>query len=108
MGFSYRGNTRKKGKSGWFNYSASSKGYHASYSQKITKNSMVNVGKHGVRATINFGNGLRWTGYRKHTDLAKGPQDETTFFEMFMFLVYFVLGLTALTAAVVIGVVLTR
>jgi hypothetical protein len=66
MGLSYRGNTRKNGKSEWFNYSASSRGLHGSYTQKLSKNITVNVNKYGSRATVNLGNGIRWTSYRKH------------------------------------------
>lgn len=66
MGLSWRHNTRKGGNKSWLNFSASSRGLHASASVKPSKNTTLNFGKHGTRATINLGNGLRWTGYGKH------------------------------------------
>lgn len=63
MGFSVR--RRTKGKSSWFNFSASkSRGMHASYSQKLG-NLTLNFSKRGRRATYNFGNGIRYTSYQK-------------------------------------------
>ena len=59
MGLSARGRT--KGKSSWINYSASSKGAHGSFSTKLSKNVTANISKNGVRGTINFGNGIRYT-----------------------------------------------
>jgi hypothetical protein len=59
MGLSARGRT--KGKSSWINYSASSKGLHGSVSAKLSKNITANISKNGVRGTINFGNGIRYT-----------------------------------------------
>lgn len=65
MGFSVRGRT--KGKSSWFNYSASKRGLHGSYSQKLGKDLTLNFSKRGNRVTYNFGNGIRWTATGKKT-----------------------------------------
>lgn len=59
MGFQLR--KRTKGKNAWFNFSASrSRGIRGSASIKLDKNWTLNFGRHGVRTTINFGNGLRY------------------------------------------------
>lgn len=59
MGLNVR--NRTKGKNSWINYSASSKGLHGSISTKLSKNITANISKKGVRGTINFGNGIRYT-----------------------------------------------
>ena len=65
MGFSVR--RRTKGKSSWFNFSASkTRGVHASYSQSFG-NLTLNFSKRGRRATYNFGNGIRYTSYKKNS-----------------------------------------
>lgn len=77
MGFSYRGNSKKKGSSAWFNWSASGKrGLHGSASVKLSKDTTINVSKHGTRVTYNFGNGFRWTGYRKREPQKVNPRIE--------------------------------
>lgn len=59
MGFQLR--RRTKGKNAWFNFSASrSRGVRGSASVKLDENWTLNFGRHGVRTTINFGNGLRY------------------------------------------------
>lgn len=85
MGLSFRGNTRKNGKSGWFNYSASSRGLHGSYTQKLSKNITVNIGKYGSRATINLGNGLRWTSYRKYKSVTT---EDVTIWQLCKYILY--------------------
>ena len=60
MGFSVRGRT--SGSKSWLNYSASKRnGVGISGSTKFGKNITLNLGKRGVRATVNFGNGIRYT-----------------------------------------------
>ena len=64
MGFSFRKRTR--GKKSWLNFSGSSRGLRSSISFKLG-NATINLSKHGRRGTINFGNGIRYTSYKKNT-----------------------------------------
>lgn len=66
MGMQYR--KRTKGKSAWFNVSASSRnGVNGSVSFKPSKNITVNSGNkiRPGRVTINFGNGFKYVFYGK-------------------------------------------
>lgn len=64
MGLQFR--KRTKGKNSWFNISSSKKnGLSASLSVKVAKGVTMNFGGKGNRrATINFGNGVRYVKYR--------------------------------------------
>lgn len=64
MGLQFR--KRTKGKNGWLNISHSKKnGLSASLSVKLDKNLTLNFGGKGNRrATVNFGNGVRYVKYR--------------------------------------------
>lgn len=64
MGLQFR--KRTKGKNSWLNISSSKKnGLSASLSVKLDKNLTLNFGGKGNRrATINFGNGIRYVKYR--------------------------------------------
>ena len=96
MGLSYRGNTKKKGNNLWVNYSASSRGLHGSVSYKPSKAVTLNHGKHGNRVTINLGNGLRWTSYRKRE--RKETEDYTIgqLLKYILYIIGFVFGLFVL------------
>ena len=53
---------RTNGFGSWINYSASKKGgARASVSTKLSKNVTANLSKDGVKATVNLGNGFRYT-----------------------------------------------
>lgn len=72
MGLSFRGRT--KGKDGWVNYSASSKGLSGSVSTKLDKNVTLNFKpSRGLRLTVNFGNGVRWISSTKKNKEPKSP-----------------------------------
>lgn len=72
MGLSFRGRT--KGKDGWVNYSASSKGLSGSVSTKISKDVTLNYKpSRGLRLTVNFGNGVRWISSTKKNKELKRP-----------------------------------
>lgn len=64
MGLQFR--KRTKGKDSWINFSHSKKnGFSASLSVKVAKGVTMNFGGKGNRrATVNFGNGLRYVKYR--------------------------------------------
>lgn len=64
MGLQFR--KRTKGKNSWLNFSHSKKnGFSASLSVKVAKGVTMNFGGKGNRrATVNFGNGLRYVKYR--------------------------------------------
>ena len=64
MGLRFKGRT--EGKDAWINYSASSKGLHASTSVKFGDDITVNIGKNGTRTTFNLGGGLSYVADRPH------------------------------------------
>lgn len=65
MGLQFR--KRTKGKDSWLNFSHSKKnGFSASLSVKVAKGVTMNFGGKGNRrATVNFGNGVRYVKYRE-------------------------------------------
>lgn len=77
MGLSFRGKT--KGKKSWLNYSFSRKrGFNSSISFKLGKNLTINLGKHGTRTTMNFGNGFVYRGYNKNKKKKPKTQKQPT------------------------------
>lgn len=90
MGFSFRGRT--KGNTGWINYSVSKNGPRASVSTKFGKATTVNFSRDGIRATFNFGHGIRWTGKtggksRTKVDNSISPYIEGDLFRIFYYLI---------------------
>lgn len=65
MGLRFKGRT--EGKDAWINYSASSKGLHASTSVKFGEDVTVNIGKNGTRTTFNLGGGLSYVADRPYS-----------------------------------------
>jgi len=77
MGLQFR--KRTKGKNSWINVSHSKKnGLSASLSVKLDKNLTMNFGGKGNRrATINFGNGIRYVKYRTPKGRTKSESRST-------------------------------